>query len=158
MFLTVSKKNRRHLTKVISYGYTDPFGKRHYIYSKDLKELRKKEEDLMRNQLDGLDYYVAGKSDLNFVFDRYMATKKDLRISTRVSYNDVYDRYVRKDFGKMKLSSIKYSDVMYFYNKLLDERGVHIGTVEYVQRLIHPAFEMAVKDNIYCRKASFMIR
>lgn len=58
------------------YSYTDPFGKRRYIYSKDLLSLREKEEQLKRDQLDGIDTYVAGNADLNFMFDRYMATKK----------------------------------------------------------------------------------
>lgn len=30
------------------YRYTDKFGKRKYFYSKDLKELRKQEEDLKK--------------------------------------------------------------------------------------------------------------
>lgn len=56
------------------YGYTDPNGGRHYIYSKDLKKLREREEKLIKDQLDGLDIYAAGNADVNFVFDRYIST------------------------------------------------------------------------------------
>ena len=59
------------------YAYTDPFGKRRYIYSKDLVKLREKEEKLKRDQMDGIDSYVAGNADLNFLFDRYMSIKTD---------------------------------------------------------------------------------
>ena len=56
------------------YAYTNPFGKRRYIYAKDLPALREKEEQLKKDQLDGIDSYAAGKADLNFMFDRYMST------------------------------------------------------------------------------------
>ena len=67
------------------YTYTDPFGKRRYTYSKDLIKLREKEEQLKRNQMDGLDSYVAGTADLNFLFDRYMSIKTELRMSTKAN-------------------------------------------------------------------------
>ncbi len=131
-----------------SYAYYDPLGKRHYIYSNDLMKLREKEMQLVRDQLDGIDTYVAGQATLNYLFDRYMATKTELRLSTRCNYLDVYDRYIREGLGKKKLDTIKYSDILFFYNRLLTEEGLHIGTIEYIQRLIHPALELAVMDNI----------
>lgn len=57
------------------YTYTDPFKKRRFVYARDLQTLREKEADLIKNQLDGLDVYVAGSATLNYVFDRYMSTK-----------------------------------------------------------------------------------
>lgn len=97
------------------YTYTDPFKKRRFVYAKDLQTLRQKEADLIKNQLDGLDVYVAGSATLNFVFDRYMSTKYDLRKTTRSNYNYMYDHFVRDGFGQRKIGEIKYSDVMYFY-------------------------------------------
>ena len=91
------------------YTYTDPFGKRRYTYSKDLIKLREKEEQLKRNQMDGLDSYVAGTADLNFLFDRYMSIKTELRMSTKANYQEMYDRYVRNEFGKKKIGEIKLS-------------------------------------------------
>ena len=41
------------------YTYTDPFKKRRFVYARDLQTLREKEADLIKNQLDGLDVYVA---------------------------------------------------------------------------------------------------
>lgn len=80
------------------YTYTDPFGKRKYLYATDLMELRQKEEKLKRDQLDGLDVYVAGKATINFVFDRYISTKYDLRNTTRANYEYTYDHFVRDGF------------------------------------------------------------
>ena len=50
------------------YTYTDPFKKRRFVYARDLQTLREKEADLIKNQLDGLDVYMAGNATLNFVF------------------------------------------------------------------------------------------
>lgn len=131
-----------------TYAFVDPSGKRRYVYAKDLVSLRKKEEKLVRDQLDGIDTYVAGEATLNFLFDRYISTKSELRESTRNNYLDVYDRYLRDGFGRRKLSGIRYSDILQFYNQLISEKDLHIGTIEYIQRLIHPALELAVRDNI----------
>ena len=55
-----------------TFYYIDPDGKRRYVYAKDLIKLRKKEEGLTRDRLDGIKTYIAGESTLNFLFDRYM--------------------------------------------------------------------------------------
>lgn len=91
---------------------------------------------------------MAGNADLNFMFDRYMSTKTELRISTRANYLEIYDRYVRNEFGKRKIGEIKYSDILFFYNYLITEKNLHIGTIQYLQRLIRPSLELAVRDNI----------
>ena len=133
--------------KLYRYSYTDPLGKRRCIYSKDLGELREKEKQLQRDQLDGLDMYVQGKADVNFAFDRYIATKTELRSSTRTNYLYTYDRYVRNGFGKKKLSSVRYSDVVLFYNALLG-KGLSVSTVDSVHTVLRPTFQLAVRDNV----------
>ena len=52
-----------------SYIYTDPLGKKRTIYAKSLVTLRQKEDELVRDQMDGLNVYVAGSADVNFLFD-----------------------------------------------------------------------------------------
>lgn len=130
------------------YGYTDPSGKRHYIYSKDLKKLRDREEKMLRDQLDGLDVYAAGSADINFVFDRYISTKSELRSSTRSNYHYMYDRFVRDGFGKKKIGKVRYSDVLRFYYDLLNNKGLQINTLDTVHTILHPTFQLAVRDGI----------
>ena len=129
------------------YAYTDSFGKRRFLYSSDLGELREKEKDVKQDELDGIDKYALAKSDINFAFDRYIATKTELRSSTKSNYIYIYNRYVRRGFGKKTLTDIKYSDVLFFYNALL-KQGLSISTVDSVHCLLHPTFQMAVRDNI----------
>ena len=134
--------------KTYMYTYTDPYGKRRYIYANDLVELREKEKRLMKDQLDGLDVYAAGNADLNFVFDRYITTKTELRRTTYTNYTYMYDRFVRDEFGKRKIGTIKYSDVLYFYYHLLNDRGMQINTLETIHTVLHPTFQLAVRDDI----------
>lgn len=82
------------------YCYTDAFGVRRYIYAKDILKLREREEKLRKDQLDGLDVYANGKADINFVFDRYIKNKHELRGNTRQNYIYMYNRFVRDGFGK----------------------------------------------------------
>ena len=67
-------ESQRKLDGMYIYTYVDPYGKRCYVYSKDLFTLREKEEKLVKAQLDGLDYYVGGHATINMAFDRYMST------------------------------------------------------------------------------------
>lgn len=130
------------------YSYTNPLGRRKFIYANDLTELREKEQQLQRDQLDGLDLYVAGKATVNDTFDRYMTTKYDLRDSTRNGYLYTYDHFVRDNFGLKKIIDIKYSDVLQYYHYLLDEKGIALGTLDSVHCLLHPTFQLAVRDDI----------
>ena len=96
-------ESQRQSDLMYIYTYNDPSGKRRYIYAKNLQQLREKENKLLRDQLDSLDVYAAGNSDLNFVFDRYIATKTELRQTTYTNYIYMYNRFVRNEFGKRKI-------------------------------------------------------
>ena len=139
---------QRSSDKRYMYTYTDPMGRRKFIYANDLAELREKEAKLMKAQLDGLDLYVAGKASVNDTFDRYMSTKYNLRESTKSSYLYTYDHYVRDTFGKKRIADIKYSDVLQFYYYLLNEVKIALGTLDTVHCLLHPTFQLAVRDEI----------
>ena len=139
---------QRASDKPYMYTYTDPLGRRKFIYANDLTQLREKEEKLLKDQLDGLDIYVAGKATLNETFDRYISTKYNLRESTRSSYLYTYDHYVRDTFGLKRIAEIKYSDVLQFYYHLLNQQGISLGTLDSVHCLLHPTFQLAVRDEI----------
>ena len=133
---------QRASDKRYMYTYTDPLGRRKFIYAQDLttltstrrnleltETLREKEKQLIKDQLDGLDIYVAGKANLNDTFDRYMSTKCKLRETTRSNYIYIYDRFVRDTFGKKKIAEVKYSDVLQFYLHLLNVDDLSLGTL-----------------------------
>ncbi|OON87476.1 site-specific integrase [Oribacterium sp. C9] len=130
------------------YSYTDPLGRRKFIYANDLTELREKERKLQRDQLDGLDIYAQGKATINDTFDRYISTKYELRDSTKDGYLYFYDHFVRDNFGMKKLIEVKYSDVLQYYHYLMNELNVSISSVETIHGLLHPTFNLAVRDDI----------
>ena len=139
----VQRKDRRY-----QYSYTDPLGRRKYIYATDLITLREKERKLVKMQLDGLDLYAAGRATVNDTFDRYMSTKYNLRETTKSNYLYIYDRFVRETFGNKLLIDIKFSDVLAYYNYLLEEQDLALGTLDSIHCLLHPTFELAVRDDI----------
>mgnify|MGYP003292958553 CR=1 FL=1 len=130
------------------YQYVDPNGKRCSFYSKDLLELREKEKRLEKDLLDGIKNYCEGKATLNYVFDRYISTKYDLKENTRANYKYMYDRFVRQTLGKRMITEIRYSDVIFFYYSLLNDKKVKANTLESIHTVLHPTFQMAVRDNI----------
>lgn len=125
------------------YQYTDSTGKRRVVYSNDLLELREKEKELVRNQLDGLESYCSGKTTLNYAFDRYISTKYDLKEHTRVNYKYMYNRFVRDTFGKRIINDIKYSDVKFFYCSLMNILGLQANTLDNIHmKLTHAPASM----------------
>ena len=131
-----------------SYIYTDPLGKQRTIYANSLTELRKKEEELVRDQMDGLDVYLAGSADVNYLFDRYISTKTELRSTTKANYLYIWKHFVRDTFGMKKIKSVKYSDVLFFYTYLLQHEHLSVNTLENINTVLKPAFQLAVRDDI----------
>ncbi len=133
--------------KLYSFSYKDALGKRQFLYASSLIELREKEQRLQKDKLDKLDVYVMAKADVNYVFDRYIATKTELRSTTKTNYVYTYNRYVRNGFGKKKIADVRYSEVLMFYTGLM-ERGLKVNTVDSVHGVLHPTFNLALRDNV----------
>ena len=135
------------------FSYYDITGKRRYMYSSDLMELRKKEKEYMLASWQGADAYGSAVT-LNRMYDRYMATKFGLRESSYCSYLQMYDRYVRDEFGQQLVKNIRYSDIIAFYTYLLKDKELSVRSVEYVHDQIRPALELAVQDGVITRNPS----
>ena len=141
-------ESQRKLDGMYIYTYVNPYGKRRYVYSKDLFTLREKEQELIKAQMDGLDYYVGGHATINMTLDRYMSTKYNLRETTRSNYLYMFNRFIRADFGNKFLTEVKYTDVKLFYYHLLNEKDIAINTLDTIHTVLHPIFDMAVRDDI----------
>ena len=141
-------ESQRKIDGMYIYTYVDPYGKRCYVYSKDLFTLREKEQDLIRCQMDGLDFYVGGRATINMAFDRYMSTKYNLRETTRSNYIYMYNRFVRDEFGNRLIADVKYTDVKMFYYHLLNDKNIAVNTLDNIHTIIHSIFDMAVRDDV----------
>ena len=139
------------------YRYTDANGKRKSVYSwkltptdptpqgkkrgPSLRELKLKIEADRRD----------GISDANMTVDdlwkKFITSKRKLKDSTRNGYIYNYNKYIKPEFGNIRISEVKYSDILCFYNYLIHDVGLTVRTVEIIQNIIHPMFNLAVKDH-----------
>lgn len=146
------------------FKYTDIRGVRRSEYSwklvdtdkvpkgkRDCESLRSIEKRLLKD----LDYeihsYEADRMTLNHFYDDYMDAKVDLQSSTRVNYMYMYDKYIRDELGYHSISTIKYSHIKKLYLSLIHEKGFKPNSMEIVNSILHPVFEIAVRDD-YIRK------
>lgn len=128
------------------YRYRSRDGKTHAIYAKTLEELREKEKKLCVDLYDGVRTDGATLS-VNDMFDRWCELKRGLKDNTFSNYKYMYNTYVRKSFGKVRIKDVKKSDVKRFYNLLADDHILSIATIDSVHTVLHQVFNLAVDDN-----------
>lgn len=128
------------------YRWTSRNGKRYSIYAKTLEELRRKEEQVMRDKSDGIKV-EAQNVTINDVFDLWCDLKRGLKDNTFQNYKYMYTQFVQPDFGKSRIARLKKSDVKRFYNMLADERGLKVATIDNIHTVLHQVLDMAVDDN-----------
>lgn len=129
------------------YQYSDIYGKRKSIYANTLSDLRKQEKKINRDLDDNIDT-VGAEITLNEQFERYMSLKLSLANSTRENYFGLWKSRVKDSFiANKKLCDIKKSDVLRFYNYLLED-GLKYTTIKAFNDLISPCLDLAVDDDI----------
>lgn len=149
------RKNGRY-----SYKYRALDGKRKEVYAKTIQELREKEEQIRQDLRDGIDSEKAAVLTLNDVYDE-MQGNKQLKRSTIAGQSSLYNKRVRDSIGERKISSIKYYEIVNYYNSLLDA-GLKLSTIRNIHGFLNSSFEYALKNDIIrknpCRGASSEIR
>lgn len=127
------------------YRYTLPNGKRACKYDKTLEGLRRKETEV---ELCRAEYLRpdADSVSLNNCADSWFGTKRGLKDNTAQNYKYMYDQFVRPDFGRLRIKTVKHSDVLRFYNMLIDERGLKPATIDNIHTVLHQVLDLAVQD------------
>ncbi|MBO5448165.1 MAG: site-specific integrase [Ruminococcus sp.] len=142
----VLKKGESELSDgTYRYRYSLPNGKRCYKYAKTLDELRKKENEIDTSKV----YGIRADSDsvtLNQIADTWFNLKKGLKDNTYQNYRYMYDFFVRPDLGNCRVKTIRHSDVLGYYNTLVDERGLKPTTIDNIHTVLHQVFDLAVQD------------
>ncbi len=141
-------ESQRKKTKEYIYTYRDSQGNRKQITAVNLIDLRKREEVIKRDMADGLDAYLAGQATVNYLYERYISKKTELRSTTKSNYMYMYDKYVRNTLGEKKISKVVYSTILDFYVDLLENKKLQLNTIDVIQTVLRPTFQMAVRDNI----------
>lgn len=137
------------------YRYTDMHKKRRCFYAKSLAELRRKEADIQKDLMDGVDY-AAGEITVAELVDRYMNLKRCLKQNTVRAYETAINRVRSEPFGQRKINGVRLSDAKTWFLALHDS-GIKRNTISVLQSIVRPAFEMAVDDDII-RKNPFKFK
>ena len=132
------------------YSFTNDEHKRIYVYANTLEELRKKERAVLMQSWSGVEK-LGEKVTLNILYDRSMSLKTAIKPSTYASYRQMYDNHVREGFGKRDIEGIHYSDVLTFYNYLLNEKNLGIKSVQHIHAQLNSAFRLATRDGLIPR-------
>ena len=111
------------------YRYTDRKGKRHTLTALTLEELRQREEEVVRDKADGI-RAEARNVTLDDMFELWCRLKRGLKGNTFQNYCYMYKTFVSPDIGKIRINTLKRSDIKAFYNSLIDERNLKIATVD----------------------------
>lgn len=131
---------------IYQYRYTDLFGKRHTVYSKDLKELREKEEEIQGLARKGVDY-AAGKMTVMELVDRYVASKQGVRRTTKRGYQWITNLLRKEEFSKRHIMDVRVSDAKKFMLHLKD-KGKGYETISKTKKLLSAAFKMGYEEDI----------
>lgn len=128
------------------YRYTDIHKKRQYVYAKTLDALREQEKTINRDLADGIDY-AAGELTVSDLIDRYIGLKLGLKQNTLRAYGSAINRIKADEFGQRQVKTVKKSDAKSWFVRLHID-GIKKNTIQVIQSVIRPAFEMAVEDDI----------
>lgn len=144
-----------------AYRYKDINGDSRYVYSWTLTQsdrtppgktaglcLRELEKQIANDLHDEIDIHCAKTVTLNERFDAYMASKYQIKETTRQVVVRRYDRYVRNSIGKRRMADIKYSHMLEFYSSLVFNTGLLPSTVGTVHATLNPVFKIAVRDRV----------
>ena len=139
----------RKIDNCYTFRYKDVRGKVKAVYAPDLKTLRVKEDKILKEIEDGLNYAGGDVSVIELV-EKYIALKEGVRYNTKVGYNFVLNLIKKEDFGYRMIRDIKPSDAQKWFIKLhKDGRGY--STLTTIRGVLKPAFQMAYEEDVIRR-------
>jgi len=127
------------------YRWTSRNGKRHCVTAKTLAELRRKEAEIEKDKSDGIRADVQNVT-VNDVYVLWCSMKKGLKDNTFQNYKYMYGMFVEPDFGRLRIATLKKSDVKHFYNRLAEEHCLKVSTIDSIHTVLHQVLDAAVDD------------
>ena len=122
-------------------------GKTHVIYAQTLAELRQKEKEFEKMVESGTDIDKQNMTVNDFAELYLKAKKQTIQRTTFSVVNEFYNRYIKESIGKKVITSVKKSQVKSYYLSLV-EKGLAISTLQRIDGILAPIFEMAVDDDV----------
>ena len=128
------------------YRWTGQDGKRRSVTAGTLEDLRRKEEEIQKDISDGI-RMDARTVTVNDLFQLWKQLKRGIKDNTLQNYCYMYTQFVAEDIGTMPVGKLKRSDVKRFYNKMAEDRGLKIATIDNIHSVLHQVLQMAVEDS-----------
>lgn len=144
--ITLRKGETQRQDGIYDYRWTSPDGKRHSIYASTLEELRAKEGQITVDAHDGIKTETRMVT-VNEMFDLRCDLKRGIKDNTFQNYKYMYNLFIRPNFGKMRITMVKKTDVKRFYNTLADGKILKVSTIDTLHNILHQVFDMALNDN-----------
>lgn len=121
-----------------------PAGKR-----KD-KSLREKEKELMQKSFINISLDGGGLSVRQLV-DKYIATRYDVRPSTRAGYKTVQQWLAKDGFGSKRIDEINSDMAKEWLRDLQNKHGKSYSSIHSIRGVVKPAFDYAVEKELIVR-------
>lgn len=133
------------------YRWTNSKGNMQCIYDYDLNSLRKEEARIANEIALGI---VRENITLNEQIEKYLHAKSNLKASTLNNYYYFYKHFIKNSvLGNKLVRDIKKSDILMFYNDVYEMR-VKAGSIQILHKVIHPALQLAVDDDLLHKNPS----
>lgn len=124
------------------------YGKTHYLYSKDLTELKRKIEQLKLDVVKGRNLDLSTLS-LNQWYPQYLEIYKRGKIkeTSMVNKENYYKWYIEPyDVGRMPLQNLKRIQLVAHFQYLADKKELSHGTLRTLASMLYTCIEQVVLD------------
>lgn len=130
------------------YRWTDVNKERQCVYASTLNELREQERDIAQEIANGV---VRKSMTLNALIEMYLESKANIKPTTRSNYWRYYRVDIKNSFlGGMSINTIKKAHILKYYKELSD-KGLANSTIAIFQKVIRPAFQLAVDSDMLAK-------
>ncbi len=140
---------RQRRDKLYQGNFVDLFGKRHYLYNRNLNELKRELRKIKYEMDQGIN--PSNKSiTVEAWSDIWEANyKAHIREVTRKTYKN-YIRHVNEAIGTMKINNVKPMHIMMMVSKM-QEKGYAASTIRSFKTVVHDLFQKAVENELVQR-------
>lgn len=136
-----------------AYDYKSSAGRRETIYAPTLVELRKKEDLVTKDVLDGIDS-SSNRLTVNDLYERWKPIRaldvkaEILRERTLHNYCYMYEMFVMPSFGNKIAKDVTSPMVSAFYKTLITERGLKVNSISNVHVPLTQVFDYGVDSRM----------
>lgn len=114
---------------------------------KEKPSLRELEEQIQKDLLRGIQISKS-KITVSEQVRKYLDSKSGITLGTIHCYDQALESTIKpSSLGRMEIGNVKSSDISRFYAKLL-QRGLSFTYVKSFHKILQPAFQLAVDDNM----------